>query len=49
LHTLSKQRGSNRNPSPDREKKEKRKLIEWKYTNAPMNARDLAKDDDFVR
>ncbi len=25
------------------------RLIEWKYTTAPMNARDLARDDDFVR
>ncbi|PVF93693.1 hypothetical protein CPB86DRAFT_89797 [Serendipita vermifera] len=47
-HSLSKQRGYNRNHSPDREKKERRKPIEWKFTNAPMNARDLAKDDDFV-
>lgn len=23
-------------------------MIEWKYTTAPMNARDLARDDDFI-
>lgn len=32
-----------------KEKKEKRRIVEWKYTTAPMNARDLARDDDFVR
>ena len=30
-------------------KKEKRRMVEWKYTTAPMNARDLARDDDFIR
>ena len=33
----------------ERKRKQKMRLIEWKYTTAPMNARDLARDDDFVR
>ncbi|KAG8818194.1 Histone-lysine N-methyltransferase set9 [Serendipita sp. 401] len=32
----------------EEKKKSKRRAVEWKYTTAPMNARDLARDDDFV-
>lgn len=34
----------------DKEKEKERRIrhVEWKYTGAPMNARDLARDDDFV-
>jgi hypothetical protein len=27
----------------------KNRILEWKYTNAPMNARDLSRDDDLIR
>lgn len=49
----SKDRHSNsRHPDKgkDKEKEKERRVrhVEWKVTLAPMNARDLARDDDFI-
>ena len=33
----------------EKRRRTRMQVTEWKYTTAPMNARDLARDDDFVR